>query len=106
MHVAPCSNCGSSDLRVTTTDAVGHFRPDLLPGASGVFHLAKFDVCRLLQLRTYALLRPSRGRRQACEVSAVGEAIAQPHCGPLHQEPARARAGSQSQEAPLTSIGA
>ena len=46
----------------------------------------------------------ARGRRQACEVSAVGEARAQPHCGPLHQEPARARAGSQSQEAPLTSI--
>ena len=40
MHVAPCSDCGSSDLRVTTTDAV----PDLLPGASGVFHPVKFDV--------------------------------------------------------------
>ena len=44
MHVAPCSNCGSGDLRVTTTDAASHFGPDLLPGASGVFHLAKFAV--------------------------------------------------------------
>ena len=44
MHVAPCSNCGSSDLRVTRTDAVSPYGPDLLPGASSLFHHAKFDV--------------------------------------------------------------
>ena len=44
MRVAPCSNCGSSDLRVTPTDAVGLFGPDLLPGASGVFDRAKIDI--------------------------------------------------------------
>ena len=44
MRVAPCSNCGSSDLRVTTTDVGGHLGPDLLPGTSGLFHPARFDV--------------------------------------------------------------
>jgi predicted nucleic-acid-binding Zn-ribbon protein len=44
MQVTPCPNCGSGDLRSTTTDAVGHTGPDLLPGASGVFQLAKFDL--------------------------------------------------------------
>ncbi len=44
MQVAPCPNCGSDDLRRTTTDAVGHFGPDLLPGTSGVFQLAQFDL--------------------------------------------------------------
>jgi hypothetical protein len=44
MKVAPCSNCGSGDLRITSTDAVGHLGPDLLPGVSGVFNLARFDV--------------------------------------------------------------
>jgi hypothetical protein len=44
MAVAPCSNCGSSDLRSTTTRAVGDFGPDLLPGAGGWFRRAEFDV--------------------------------------------------------------
>jgi hypothetical protein len=44
MNVAPCSNCGGSDLRSTTTNAVGSFGPDLLPGASGWVIPATFDV--------------------------------------------------------------
>ena len=50
--------------------------------------------------------RRSRGICSRRGARSRSRAIAQPHCGPLHQEPARARAGSQSQEAPLTSIGA
>jgi hypothetical protein len=44
MDLAPCSNCGSRDLRSTTADAVGHFGPDLLPGVSGIFRGAEFIV--------------------------------------------------------------
>ena len=44
MNVAPCPNCGGNDLRSTTIDAVGGFGPDLLPGASRVFHRAEFSV--------------------------------------------------------------
>ena len=61
MHVAPCSNCGSSDLRVTTLTQ---------PAISGQIYFRARVVCSIsrnstlssLQLRTYALLRPSRGR--------------------------------------------
>jgi hypothetical protein len=74
MHVAPCSNCGSSDLRVTTTDAVGHFGPDLLPDASGVFHRAKFDVvvccsCGLTHLT---------GDLRICECFALASKLTRP----------------------------
>jgi predicted nucleic-acid-binding Zn-ribbon protein len=44
MNLAPCSDCGSGDLRSTTTDAIGSFGPDLLPGVSGLFSRAKFNV--------------------------------------------------------------
>jgi predicted nucleic-acid-binding Zn-ribbon protein len=44
MGVSPCSNCGSSDLRSTATDAIGSVAENLLPGASGLFRPAKFDV--------------------------------------------------------------
>jgi len=44
MNVAPCSDCGSRDLRTTTADAGGSRGPDLLPGVSGWFVPAKFDV--------------------------------------------------------------
>ena len=44
MNVAPCSNCGGDDLRTTTTKAVGAYGPDLLPGASGWFREAEFQV--------------------------------------------------------------
>jgi hypothetical protein len=44
IDVAPCPNCGSRNLRKTTTDAVGHAGPDLLPGAGRLFHQASFDV--------------------------------------------------------------
>jgi predicted nucleic-acid-binding Zn-ribbon protein len=44
MQIESCPNCGSGDLRSTTTQAVGHFGPDLLPGASGLFQLAEFHI--------------------------------------------------------------
>ena len=43
MKVAPCSNCGSDDLRSTTADARGGLGPDLLPGL-GSFYRATFRV--------------------------------------------------------------
>ena len=44
MSVAPCPNCGSTDLRTNTAEAVGSHGPDLLPGVSGIFRHAWFVV--------------------------------------------------------------
>ena len=44
MNVAPCPNCGGSDLRSTEANAVGWAGPDLLPGAGGWVIPATFEV--------------------------------------------------------------
>ncbi len=57
MDATPCSNCGSSDLRSTTTDAIGHVGPNLLPGTGGLFRPATFDVvvcCKCGLMRFFA----------------------------------------------------
>jgi len=78
MNIAPCSNRGSDDLRTTPAKAVGAYGPDLLPGASGWFREAEFQVVVCCDCGLTRFFLPAEAIDKVAK-SALWEQVGTPH---------------------------